>query len=275
MMEIDTSGLKVAVKTIFVIFLGMTFGFLMNQDPLHPYLIELSDIRNSDVVSFLGTIYALITAFTLVNVWSHYDETKRSYAEENEALIALWVNTDYLEDPSISKQMKTALLKYLDVTINEEFPLLSKRNDVNLPSTEFINIKKVIDHIRFDDPRDPMGFEALIISFRNLTSARNQRIEFALLKVPKLLKYFYFLASLIFWVGFMIQGFDSDMLYYTVLFMGTLIVVMSYTIIFDLDTPLGGLVNLSLKKYEISRDFIEKTDHEVYSKRSDHPIENS
>jgi len=46
--------------------------------------------------------------------------------------------------------------------------------------------------------------------------------------------------------------------------METLIVVSSYTLIFDLDKPLAGMLTIPLRKYNISRDYIETTEHEIY-----------
>ncbi len=249
-------------KAIILVALAMGFGYYLNEYQ-HPVLNDFSEIRESDVIGFLGTIYALITAFTLVNVWNHFDFTRQCYADENDALIAIWVNTDYLDDPMITELMKKVLLNYIDRTLVYEFPELSGHREISLPSTELIEIKKVIDKIQFNDSRDPVGFEQLIVSYRNLTKARNQRIEQAVIDIPRLLRYFYLLTSIIFWIGFLIQGFSSPKLYYIVLFMGTLIVVFSYTIIIDLDNPLGGLLRQPIRKYEVSKEFIETTDHEI------------
>lgn len=263
-MPFTESPIYVVMRSLFLIFISMVFAVLMNTT-FKNVLDELLEIKDSSLGSFLSTIYALITAFILVSVWGHFEETKKIFGQENETLISLWVNTDFLDDPKITDLMKEVLLNYIDVTLRIEFPILAQRKQVKLPSREFIEIKRVIDQVKFDDDRDAVGFEQLLIDYRELTKARNQRIENSLIEIPSILRSFYILASFIFWVGFLIQGFESPALYYLVLLMETLIVVASYTLIFDLDRPLAGLVKIPLRKYEISRNYIETTEHEIHN----------
>jgi len=263
MLTFRETPMYVFLRSTGLLCISMIFAILMNTT-FKSVLIELSEIKDSSLGGFLSTIYALITAFILVSVWGHYNDTKQVFSQENETLISLWVNTDFLDDPVITEKMRSVLLKYIDSALNSEFPVLAQKKEIELPSPEFIEIKKVIDQVKFDDDRDAVGFEQLLIDYRELTKARNKRIEFSLIKIPSLMRNFYKLASVIFWVGFLIQGFSSEILYYLVLLMETLLVIMSYTLIFDLERPLAGLVRLPYRKYYVSRNYIESTDHEVF-----------
>jgi len=259
----------VRVRTVFNILLfiiiGISLGFLMLSTRFRPYLEEFSEIRASDVIGVFGTTYALITAFILVTVWTQFNETNQSISNENKALIALWNNTDYLEDEKVSAEMNKALLSYIDVIVTREIPQLQQHQSVIYPIPEFIAIMKVIDKVEFDDPRDPIAFEALISAYKDLSNARNNRINQILTRIPPILKIFYIFASFIFWFGYLIEGFESEILYMTVLTLVTIVTVLAYSIIFDLDKKLSGLLQVTTSSYGKSRTYIESTQHEIFS----------
>ncbi len=110
-------------------------------------LDELSEVRGSDVIGVWGTTYALITAFVLITVWTHFNDTDKAISNETKALIALWNNTDYLEDDVVSAEMNKALLEYSNMVVNDEISEHRRMNTVEFPKTEFIQIMKVIDKV--------------------------------------------------------------------------------------------------------------------------------
>ena len=249
---------------LFFMVIGVVSGIIMLSPSLHPYLVEFSEIRKSDVIGVFGTTYALITAFILVTVWNDFNETNHSISNENKALIALWNNTDYLEDQEVSREMNAALLKYVDVVISKELYQLRQKKAVEFPTPEFISIMKVIDQVEFDDPRDPIAFEALIAAYKDLSDARNNRINRILNHIPTILKLFYIFSSFIFWFGYVIEGFESDILYMIVLILVTIVTVLAYAIIFDLDKALNGILQVDVSSYQNTRKYIQKTKHEVF-----------
>lgn len=249
-------------RSFLFLFLAMFFGFIMNIY-FKNLLNELSEIRDSDVVGAMGTIYALITAFILVNVWQGLTETQNSFSSENEALIQIWSFVDYFDDIEFSKSMKKVLLAYITSTLRELVDLSSQKKII-FPSKEFTNILKAIDAVKFDDPRDPIAFGGLTQAYTNLSSARAKRIEICLTMMPTILRDFYLITSLIFWIGYLVQGFNSDIVYYTNLFMVSVIVIFAYLIIMDLDRPLKpGLVQVGFDPYFQSIEYIQKIEHAI------------
>ncbi len=79
-----------------------------------------------------------------------------------------------------------------------------------------------------------------------------------------MLKVFYLFASFIFWFGYLIEGFESDVLYIIVLVLVTIVTVLAYAIIFDLDKALEGLLQVSTNSYEKTSDYIKSTKHEIF-----------
>ncbi|MHA2276506.1 MAG: bestrophin-like domain [Candidatus Kariarchaeaceae archaeon] len=243
---------------VFIIVGGMVIGILFRKS-----FKDFEEIRDADVIGTYGTIYALIAAFILVEAWNHYNEIKTTYSAETEALIHLWNFVDFLDDETMSKAMHFTLLSYIDTTLKVEFPKLARFQKVHLPSPEFQKILHLLDMIDFEKSRTGVAFDAMVTAFKDLSHARNQRIEFSLNRIPGLVKFFYVLASGFFWIAYLIQYFDNVGLYYFILFSTTVTVVISYLIIFDLDKPLQGLIQISLENYEVCRQYIKETIHSV------------
>ncbi len=257
-----TISFEIAISSLVIIF-GMFLGYLVNHTPFKSTMDEFQEIRNSDVIGSIGTIYALITAFILVNAWNHYNETSKIYSQETEALMHLWNFIDFLDEADISRAMQIALTTYINTTLDDEFNRLAKRKLVYLPSVEFTRILRILDTISIGNDQEAVNaiMSTIIGGFKDLSHARSQRIEFSLTKIPEIIKFFYILASFIFWLGYLLQGFESMALYYFILFITTLIVVVAHTIIFDLDKPLTGLLKISLRNYEICKSYIMETEH--------------
>ncbi|MCY3410540.1 MAG: DUF4239 domain-containing protein [Candidatus Heimdallarchaeota archaeon] len=252
----------ILTRSFLFLLLAMALGFILNT--FFPVLLdELSEIRASDVIGVMGTVYALITAFILVNVWQEYNDTQASFSQENESIIEIWSYTDFFDDQEFSEKMKDGLLNYIKSAL-KELGVLAEKKQVAFPSPEFTHILKIIDSVKFNDDRDPIAFEGLTKAYKNLSSARAKRIEVCVNEIPRILRDFYILTSLIFWFGYLIEGFDSVLVYYIVLAMVSLIAIFAYVIIMDLDQPLKpGMVQVSFFNYHQSREYIEKTVHEI------------
>ncbi|MCE7736878.1 MAG: DUF4239 domain-containing protein [Candidatus Heimdallarchaeota archaeon] len=243
---------------IAIVIIAMVVGFLLRSSTN-----QFEDIRTSDVVGTYGTMYALITAFILVNAWNHFNEIKSTYAAETEALMHLWNFVDFLDDETMSKVMHFTLLSYIDAILKIEFPKLARFEHVHLPSPEYQKILHLLDMIDFEKSRTGIAFDAMVMAFKDLSHARNQRIEHSLNRIPGPMKLFYILSSVFFWIAYFVQYFDSEFLYFFNLFATTVIVVLSYIIIFDLDKPLSGLIQISLENYDICRLYIKETIHSL------------
>ncbi|MDH5401910.1 MAG: DUF4239 domain-containing protein [Candidatus Heimdallarchaeota archaeon] len=253
---------KLIVKTTIYIFTSTLFGVIYHQFFKNLY-IELSEIRISDVIGVMGTLYSLITAFILVTVWSHFTSTENVFAEEANALVSLWNFCDYLNSEETTNKMKPALINYIDSTLNSEFDLLRNQKPVKYPSKELIAIIRVIDKIKFDDPRDPIAFESIMHAYQKLATARSQRIKHCKSQMPGMLRVFYITASFFFWFGYLIDGFESFKLYIIILFSVSVLVFLSYIIIHDMDNPLSGALQISFEDYITTKEFIIQTKHEV------------
>ncbi len=221
----------------------------------HFVLDNLLEIRDSDVVGAIGTIYALISAFILSNVWSNFKEAEQAVSQENEAIISLWNSADYFNSLKESNRMRAVLVSYIDSVLRNEFHH-ARRFESTLPGKEFLGIQRLIDSIELDSHRDEIVFSSIISTYENLSIARNKRINRMVDSMPRMLKMFYIIASIILWGGFAFEGFKNPILYLAVNFGITTIIVLNYMIIIDFDNPLDGFIRISFDRYIASRDYI-------------------
>lgn len=228
----------------------------------------LSTTINADFVSTgwlfgtFGTIYALITAFILIEVWNQYNSLESAMSQEAKVITSIWNYTDYLNDPKISRSMRLTLMAYLNKVINTEIDSMGANKLVAHPSSELSQIMRVIDSIKFDDDRDSSAFKSLIQSFENLSGARMNRLSQGSTRIPVLLKVFFDLVSMFFLIIYSLQMFISTPLYiFTVILIST-VVLFVRTIIYDLDNPFAGIWNISTDSYNNAKQFITQSSHE-------------
>lgn len=255
----DASERAILLKIISLLAASLLFGLIIFFN-FHSLLDSLIEIRDSDVVGAIGTIYALISAFILSNVWSNFKEAEQAVGQENEAIISLWNSADYFDSLKESNRMRSALVAYINSVLQNEYHH-SRRSEFSPPGKEFLAIQRLIDSIQIGSPRDEIVFSSIISTYENLSIARNKRINRMSETMPQMLRVFYIIASLILWGGFAFEGFQNPLLYLVVNFGITTIIVLNYFIIVDFDNPLDGFIRVSFDRYIASRDYILHATH--------------
>ena len=208
-----------------------------------------------------GTIYALITAFVLVEVWGQYNALDSALGSEAKVLTSLWNYTDYLNDDKVSRAMQPALLKYIDQITTKELSQMGANQIIVHPSPELTAIMEVIDGITFDDPRDASAFKSIIQSFENLSTARMSRISQGTTRMPALLKIFFEMVTFSFLGIYLLQVYTNTPLYLVTVAVLSTVVLFVRAIILDLDNPFDGIWNISAETYQNARDYIRGTKH--------------
>lgn len=244
-------SLSVIALTVFAYFLRLELGDIMIAN------------ASSTAVFFstIGSMYALITAFVLVEVWGQYNALDSALASEAKVLTSLWNYTDYLNDDKVSKAMHKAIINYIDVTTGKEIQMMGQNQPIKHPSPELTDIMKVIDSIQFNDPRDASAFKSIIQSFENLSTMRMSRISQGKTRLPTLLEAFFELVSFTFLGSYMLQVYANTPLYILSTAVLAAIVIFVRHIILDLDNPFDGIWCISTETYQNARDYINASHH--------------
>lgn len=259
----DRSERLILIQIILLVGGSLLIGLLLFFQ-FHFILDNLIKIRDSDVVGAIGTIYALISAFILSNVWSNFKETEQAVSQQNEAIITLWNSADYFDSLKESNRMRASLVAYINSVLRDEL-IHSRRFESSLPGKEFLGIQRLIDSIKLVSGRDEIVFSSIISTYETLSIARNKRINRMAESMPQMLRVFYVIASIILWGGFAFEGFQNPLLYLTVNFSVTTIIVLNYFIIIDFDNPLDGFIRVSFDRYLVSRDYILHATHTTHT----------
>lgn len=252
-MKNTTLGQKILLVSLAVLVLVTLF-----QKYIIPSFIG-DDISNLTLFTgAIATLYTLIVAFIIVEVWGQFNSISKYISEEAKAITSIWNYTDYLNDSSLSKKMKEGLLSYINVASNSEKKDASQGIRSVHPSKELVGILKIIDKVTFDDNRDSAIFPNLITSFENLSSLRSERIDASTNRLPGFLKILFQSLSVIVVVFFMFQPFNDLFIALFGNLTLAILVSISYFLVEDMDNPFEGHWNVDYSPLQEAKDYIGK-----------------
>jgi len=223
------------------------------------FVSDLSGV--SILVSFLGTIYTLVAAFTIVEGWGQFNTVSNLLSKEAKAITSIWNYVDYLNDSKLDKSMKIALVNYVEATIEYEHAEAAKGKRSNHPSKELLAIFHTLDQITFNDKRDATVFPLIVTAYEDLSSIRSERIDASVTRLPAMLKFFFNTLTLFLMIGVSLIGFNVTILYALSIIAAAFVTSITYQIIFDLDNPFDGDWNISYEPFEEAKKYIEKNKH--------------
>lgn len=252
--------IKLSLEVLSLLIVVLSMGWLTRVIIGPQFFLE--DSANFGwVLGVIGTVYTLVAAFVIFGVWSQFNELASLITKESRLLVALWDVIDYFNDRELDKRIKTALISYIDETVNRELAKMAKGERINTYSKEFIGIREAIDKIRFDDARDNTIFPVVVELYRDLLDVRDQRTEAGITRLPTSLKLLFLILSSFLIASFIILGFAHLELYLFSLAFGGLIVIFMYEVIKDLDNPFGGVFQLEYEPLKDAKNYIERSEH--------------
>lgn len=225
--------------------------------------IFLADSANFGwVFGIIGTAYTLIAAFVLFGVWNQYSALSGLMARESWLLGSIWNFTDYFNDKKLTQNMRSALLAYINKTIDEEVNMLAQEKELETYSKEYVAIGKIIDGIEFNDGRDSVIYPVMIQGYRDLLDVRQQRNEAGTTRLSISMKVLFVIFSLLLASSSLIAGFVYMIMYLLgVGFIGA-IVILTYIVVMDMDNPFGGLFELKPTSFYQTKKYIERNSYQ-------------
>lgn len=212
------------------------------------YLTDVGSI-NSFVVVF-GTLYGIMTAFIVVEVWNQYNTSVHLFEHEAQALEKLFRLSLYFRDDKLNQEMEKGITDYADIVIKNDFHHLGKGERHTEEEKTFRKISEVINHITVKTDHSQVVFDHIINQYSQLSQVRTERINHSLIRLPLPLKAFFYIASIIIVVTFIFMPFAN--IFYASLATGALvfIVTMASYIIEGLDNPFVGFWKLKPEPFE-------------------------
>ena len=248
---------KVILNSFIISILVVALSYLLRV-VFHTDLY-LSDVGGlSTFIGAFATLFGLLSAFVVFEVWGQYNKTTLYVDKEAAGLERLYRLTLYFRDKKLTEKMEKAISKYANMIIDGKFNKLSQgvRNTEN--GLAFREISKVIQEIKFDDNHDEIIFDHIVSHYGDLSEMRTERINQSLARLPSLLKMFLYIASAFVVTCLAIMPFAN--VYYSVfaVFCMTFVIVMIYFLIEDLDNPFVGNWNITPEPFERALKHIQE-----------------
>ena len=221
--------------------IGLSAALLALRYLFHTYDHFFRDIDSAKAfVSANGSLYGVLTAFTIFVVWNEFNETTTSISREANALIDLYRAAIYLEDPPALLTFDDSICTYVNAVVEEEWDAMERGHESDAASQAFERIFQAVRRVRFDDERDEAAWSLIIRKFDEVSDARMRRLELATKRRPPLLRGLFYLLSFGMLIGFFMLGIHNTFLSVSITVLPVVIVVMVDDIIADIDNPFGG-----------------------------------
>ena len=221
--------------------------------------IYLADVGGlSAFLSVFGTLYGILAAFVVFEVWNQYNHISELIDKEAQGLERLYRLTLYFRDDKLTALVKNAIAEYANIIIEGKFgKLASGLRNVD-HGLAFRKMADIIRYVEFDDDHDSIVFEQIVEHYGNLGQIRTERMNQSLSRLPVLLKSFIYIASFFALATFVMMPFSNQ--YYG--FLSTFIIgflqAMIFQIIEDLDNPFKGHWNLTPEPFARALKHIEE-----------------
>ena len=220
---------------------------------------NIADIGGvNNFLAIFGTLYGILSAFVVFEVWGQYNNTVKLIETEASGLERMYRLVLYFRDNKLADKIKTVINKYIELIIEDEFPKLSQNVRSEKSSSVFRQFHTIVCGIKFDDDHDAIVFDQLLEDYDNLSATRNERINQSLARLPGLLTTFLYLSSAFVITIFLLMPFNN--MYYGFLTIGilTFILGLVFQLIEDLDNPFEGYWNISPEAFERAKKHIEE-----------------
>jgi RecG-like helicase len=237
------------VRSFLVSFFVVVLTFFMQRTlQLENYFSDVGSISSFLVV--FGTLYGIMTAFIVVEVWSQFNKASHLFLQEAEDLEKLYRIAFTFKDNVLNDKMKQVITNYGKILIASEFKHLVVGQKHDSEEKAFRQITHVIKDIEFEDDRKQVIFDHIVKHYGDLAQTRIERMHQSTLRLPMPLKLFFYGSTIMVLLTFIFLPF-ANIAY--ALFSSaclTFMLAMITQIIEGLDNPFVGFWKLTPKPFE-------------------------
>lgn len=239
------SLLLVAVTALVgLVLVALRFAF----DTQDRFLIDVGSI--SAYVTAVGTLYGILAAFTIVVVWTQFNETTSAIAEETTDLADLYRYVSYLNDRPAMDQFRAAITAYSEAVAADEWSMMASGARSRAAQEAFEGIYRAVAAIKLDDERDEAAWSHIMRKFEDVSDSRSKRLDVAGSRMPGVLRELFYGVSFALVAGFFMLGFSNDFLAIATTLLTTGLVVVVLDTVLDIDNPFGGQWSIAPSRFE-------------------------
>src|SRR5687768_13370665 len=150
--------IKVLGKSLVVTLVTMGVMYVARQfASTDMYITDIGWLFGS-LVTALGTLYGIMSAFIVFEVWNKYNKTSELIDKEALGLEQLSNLTHYLRDQKLSLAMTKGITNYANLIVQSKLKSLLGGSRQEKIEDAFSRIGEVIKNIKFDDDHDAIVF---------------------------------------------------------------------------------------------------------------------
>jgi Protein of unknown function (DUF4239) len=215
--------------------------------------------HNNEVAGFkyavLGVMYAVLLGFAVIVVWENFHDGSAAVIAEASSLSSVFRLSNGV-GPGTAGVIQGAALRYGEVLVNEEGPVMAKGGFVSSDATNALSaLYAAVLTAKPATLEQSDTYQSLLDALNTLSDSRRDRLELAGSTVPDVVwialfggailnvTFTFFFGTRHIWVQMMMSGMVT-----AVIFMGLLAIIM-------IDHPFSGSVRVSLEPI----DYVLKT----------------
>ncbi|UYN89551.1 MAG: DUF4239 domain-containing protein [Anaerolineales bacterium] len=220
------------------------------------YLNDLGGLGS--FLSVFGTLYGILAAFVVFEVWSQYNRISGLIGKEAQALEQLFRLSLYFRDAKLTERMKASIREYINLVVQGNFRQLAKGERNVQSGLALRKISEVIQSVEFDDEHDSIVFEQIVEHYGEVAQLRTERTNESRNRLPRFLKYFIYIASGFALITFLIMPFEMALYGLFSAFVIGFLQAMVFQLIEELDNPFKGHMQLTPAPFSIALKHIEE-----------------
>ncbi|QYK50281.1 MAG: DUF4239 domain-containing protein [Anaerolineales bacterium] len=220
------------------------------------YVIDVGGL--SSFLSVFGTLYGILAAFVVFEVWSQYNRISSLIGKEAQSLEQLFRLSLYFRDQELTARMKAGIREYINYVVEGNFRLLAKGERNAKSGLALRKISEVIQSVEFDDDHDAIVFEQIVEHYGAVAQLRTERTNESRNRLPRFLKYFIYIASGFALVTFLLMPFEVAFYGHFSAFVIGFLQAMVFQLIEELDNPFRGHMQLTPAPFSMALKHIEE-----------------
>lgn len=201
-------------------------------------------------VTAVGTLYSILTGFTVVSVWGQFTDTDRAIKREARQLAELWRYVGYVSDAEGVAQARDAIARYRDEVVNTEWPAMLRRETAIAAEDEFLEMTDAVNAIKVTTAKDVPAWAEAVRSLGEVSDARGERALLVVQRMPALLRLLLYIATVSLVGGMVLLGFQSLAIGIVVVSFTVIVSLLVLEVIDDLDDPFTGAWGVSSEPFE-------------------------
>jgi hypothetical protein len=201
-------------------------------------------------VTAVGTLYSILTGFTVVSVWGQFTDTDRAIKREARQLSELWRYVGYVSDAQSVARARETIERYRDEVVNTEWPAMVRRETASAAEDEFLEMTDAVNAVEVTTAKDVPAWSEAVRSLGEVSDARGERTVLVVQRMPTLLRLLLYIATVSLIGGMVLLGFESQVIGIVVAAFTVVVSLLVLEVIDDLDDPFTGAWGVSSEPFE-------------------------